>query len=498
MISNKQFRVLMKKKQERKSLEKAAMMSGMDVKTGRKYILAGKPPSELKKPHTWRTREFSFEEDWAEITGIFRTIPGLDVKTVFEWLQREYPGRYQDGQLRTLQRHAKRYKALHGPAKEVFFDQKHEPGRLAQSDYTCMNKLEITIKGELFPHLVYHFVLTYSNWETGTVCFSESFESLSEGLQSALWELGKVPAVHQTDQLSAAVNTLDEKRNFTKRYQALLDHYKLSGLKSQPASPNENGNVEQGNYRFKHAADQMLKLRGSRDFASREEYSRFLEDLFKRLNTGRLERLQEELKVMGALPVRRIDSSQTFEVRVRKNSTVTVQKNVYSVHSRLRDEKVRVRTRPEHLEVWYAQKMIDVLPRLRGSKKHCIQYHHIIDSLVKKPGAFENYRYRDDLYPTTHFRIAYDVLRDRLGYKGVKEYLKILYVAASESEMCVDNALRDVLAAGKAFTAARIKDMVVDALQIRPVTEVEVSDTDLSEYDLLFDQLVVTGEGGVV
>ena len=53
-----------------------------------------------------------------------------------------------------------------------------------------MTELGITISGQSFPHLVYHFVLTYSNWETATLCYSESFESLSEGLQNALWELG--------------------------------------------------------------------------------------------------------------------------------------------------------------------------------------------------------------------------------------------------------------------------------------------------------------------
>ena len=49
--------------------------------------------------------------------------------------------------------------------------------------------------------MLYHFVLTYSNWETGTVCFSESFES-----QNAIWELGRVPERDRTDRMSTAVN----------------------------------------------------------------------------------------------------------------------------------------------------------------------------------------------------------------------------------------------------------------------------------------------------
>ena len=62
-----------------------------------------------------------------------------------------------------------------------------------------MNELKVTIAGQRFEHMVYHFVLTYSNWETGTICYSESLESLSEGWQNAVWELGAVAAEHRTD-----------------------------------------------------------------------------------------------------------------------------------------------------------------------------------------------------------------------------------------------------------------------------------------------------------
>ena len=91
-----------------------------------------------------------------------------------------------------------------------------------------MNDLRITLAGQPFDHMIYHFVLTYSNWETGTVCFSESFESLSQGLQNALWELGGVPQMHRTDRLTAAVNNLGDRDFFQQRYRALLAHYGLT------------------------------------------------------------------------------------------------------------------------------------------------------------------------------------------------------------------------------------------------------------------------------
>ena len=63
----------------------------------------------------------------------------------------------------------------------MFFGQRHVPGRLEESNLTYMNELAITIGGQNVPHMLYHFVLTYSNWEDVTLCYSESFESLSEG-----------------------------------------------------------------------------------------------------------------------------------------------------------------------------------------------------------------------------------------------------------------------------------------------------------------------------
>jgi hypothetical protein len=171
----------------------------------------------------------------------------------------------------------KQWRAFEGPAKEVYFPQTHQPGQLCESDFTHMSSVGVTIGGELFPHMVYHFVLTYSNWETGSICFSESFESVSAGLQQALWELGGVPSIHRSDRLSAAVQEIGKggEPEFTRRYQALLRHYRVEGQKIQTGRANENGDVEQRHHRLKRAVKQSLLLRGSHDFSSREEYKAF-------------------------------------------------------------------------------------------------------------------------------------------------------------------------------------------------------------------------------
>ena len=200
----------------------------MDEKTARKYRKSGKLPGQLKKEHTWRTRKDPFEEIWSEVYQYLQINPGLEAKTLFEFLQRKSSGTFQDGQLRTLQRRVKVWRATEGPPKEVFFPQRHHPGRLCESDFTHLTKLGISIGRQSFPHLIYHFCLTYSNWETGTICFSESYQALSEGLQDALWKLGGVPEMHRTDRLSAAVHQDLNPEEFTDRYRGLLRYYGMS------------------------------------------------------------------------------------------------------------------------------------------------------------------------------------------------------------------------------------------------------------------------------
>jgi hypothetical protein len=489
MVTDQQVRRLFKLVQTENNFGIAAMKAGMDEKTARKYRKSGKLPSELDTAHGWRTRKDPFEDVWNEIRAMLEINAGLEAKTIFEDLQRRNPGRFADGQLRTLQRRIKVWRALEGPAKEVFFTQLHHPGELSQSDFTHMNKLGITIGGRPFEHLIYHFVLTYSNWETGSICYSESFESLSAGLQNALWELGGVPQKHRTDCLTTAVQKTSHPDEFTRRYQDLLDHYDLKGCKTNPESPHENGDVEQRHYRFKQAVDQALMLRNSRDFADRSEYEQFLGKLFKQLNAGRRKRFLEEQALLHRLPKHRIEACKKSTTSVGPSSTIRVNHNVYSVDSRLTGERIGVRLFMDHLEIWYGQKKVDTFPRLRGEGKHAINYRHIIDSLIRKPGAFENYRYRDDLFPTSRFRIAYDNLKQRHSQTtAARQYLNILYLAARESETAVDDVLRMMIDKNMRICDQQVAALVHSNQAVPVATKVRIPTVDLTCYDQLLEE----------
>ena len=473
---------------------RAADKAGMTERTAYKYIKANKLPSQLKCEHDWQTRENPFVEDWPVILDMLEVNPGLEGKTIFDHFNRTYPARYQNGQLRTLQRRIKHWRALEGPGREVYFPQIHYPGDLSASDFTHMHSLGITIRGEQFNHLLYHFVLTYSNWETFTICYSESFESLASGLQNALWGLGGRTKRHRTDRMSAAVNKDCHPEKFNRNYQALLRHYEITPERTNAHSANENGDAETSHRHFKRAVTQALMLRNSKDFYSITDYKKFLQKIAYQLNAGRAKRFEEELTVLGKLPEARFNDCKNMDnLKVGKSSTLNIQHNTYSVHSRLIGEKVQARIYADHIEIWYAQKMVERIPRQRGTSKHRIDYRHIIDWLVRKPGAFENYRYKEDLYPSSWFRIAYDWLRSNMALQANKCYVKILYYAAKEGQTVTESAIRYLVEHDKELTALNIKGQIDEQFKLPPVTEVSVDNNNLESYDALLEEAAYHG-----
>src|SRR6056297_482289 len=489
MVKNLQVRRLFDVQNEYEYQYQAADAAGMSSKTARKYLKSGKLPSQCRVEHTWSTRKDPFADDWSFVVQLMEdTQATLEAKTIFEFLQRAYPGKYHNGQLRTLQRKIKRWKALYGPSKEIFFSQVYHPGQWSCSDFTSMNKLNITIAQQPFEHIFYHFVLCYSNWQAGRICYSESFESLSLGIQDALWKLGGVPSVHRTDNLTSAVHKVGHPDIFTDKYRALSAHYGFESSKTNPASPHENGDVEKSNDLFKKAVDQSLIIRGSRDFNSLEEYEKFLQKLIDRMNQNCHKRFSEEIEVLKKLPNLRYDDYETRDCKVGRGGTFRLLHNTYSAHSRLVGEKIKVRVFADKLEIWYAQRHIETLARLRGEGGHCINYRHIIDRLIRKPGAFDNYCYKDDLFPTSLFRIAYDILRDgRTIRQASKEYLRILELAAKEDEYLVNEALRLLINHEEEISFEKVKEFIDSKQKPPEPTDVYVEDADINFYDTLLE-----------
>jgi len=466
----------------------AAAAAGMCERTARKWQ-HGSLPSETKAERTWRTRLDPFATVWdAEVVPLLEADEKreLEAGTVLDELDRRYPGQFGPGQLRTLQRRVRDWRALHGPEREVFFEQVFEPGEQAAIDFTHGEELEVTIAGQAFEHLLFVFTLSFSGWTWLMLAFGETFEALVTGMQRAFWALGGAPRVARTDNLSAATHELKRSagRALNTRFKAVLDHYGMRSSRINPGESHENGIAEKSNQDVKRAINQALILRGRRDFESADAYLDFARGVVEgSCNRGIEAKLAEERRHLLPLPAAPVPEYTTFHPVVRRWSTIHVAKRVYSVPSRLRGHELEVRQYADVLDVRYRKQTVETLPRLRGQGTHRIDYRHVIWSLVRKPGAFAHYRYREELFPTLTFRMAYDSLRERRGDRADIEYVRILHLAASTMQSDVERALAMLLESREAFDYAAVK--AIAAPHQSAVPELGISEPDLGIYDAL-------------
>jgi len=230
-------------------------------------------------------------------------------------------------------------------------------------------------------------------------------------------------------------------------------------------------------------------IRGSRDFGSVADYEQFVQEVVDRLNRRGQGKLDEERSHLRALPAKRLPAYTVYRVKVHKWSTIRVSNRTYSVPSRLRGHEVEARQHAREIEIFYQGKLVERMPRLRGGDNHRIDYRHVIWSLVRKPGAFARYRFREELFPTTTFREAYDALTRFRGERADIEYVRVLHLAASTMESTVEAVLRRLLDAGGAFDYTTVRDL---AAPVRPsIPELATPEVpDLQIYDALLAEAI--------
>lgn len=459
----------------------AAAKCGISEKTARKYLSSGKLPSELKKPRMHRTRKDPFEQDHQEIRDLFERAPELQAHTILEYLMEKYPGTYSQSQARTLRRRLQVLRAEMGKDQEVIFTQNIQPGRQSQSDWTCMNSLNIHIAGSPFPHLLFHFMLPYSKWESAMICHSESFLTLTQGCERAFWQLGGVLGEHRTDNLSAATKKAGSHRQFTDRWQEFCRHYNITPSRNNPGVSHENGSVEKSHDLLKKTVEQHLLLRGSRHFDSLEEYELFLNRIIFKRNEKRKEHLLVELEFLKDLPEKKYNAPEVIPVRVDTLSTLRLKGVTYSVPSRLIGYKLVAHVYHDRIELYYGHKKIEEMAR--QSNGQSIDYRHLIDHLIRKPKAFEYYKYKECLFPQMIFKKAHECLKDKSPGKADKLYLKLLQFAKLHGESAVVAALEILQEEGIPPFPESVKDLL-DA-PIKPAYDVYVSDPSLTAYDAL-------------
>ena len=475
------------------NLTMSARKSDMSRETARKYWNARKEPKLLQQPHTWRTRPDPLAEIWPQVEKLLEKDQKLQAKALFEHFLSQGKNNLGEKHLRTFQRRVATWKRKHGKGKEIFFPQEAEPGQILQLDWTHMEQLQVTINGEELKHMMCHATLPYSNWEWAIRCYSESSLSLREGLQKALWRLGKVPHCIQIDNSSSATHRIRQaksERGFNQSFVDLIEHLGVKARTINIRRPNENGDIESQNGHFKNRIDQALRLRGSRDFESLEAYDAFVEKLLEKANLPRQKALEEELSHMGELPPCPATEYEEQIVHVSRNSTIRAKKIVYSVPSRLIGHKVRVHIYETKVIIFEEREKIAEFDRKPGSGGR-INWRHVISSLVRKPGAFQRYKYREQMFPGVIWRKVYEHLctcKKDIS-QADREYLRLLKLAFDEGLEKIEEALQKVLADKEGQISMEIIRKKIGCSPVAlPI--LEEPKVDLSEYDQLLEEEV--------
>jgi Mu transposase, C-terminal domain len=487
-----QVRILMRERKKGRTQEQAVAKANLKSRnTAAKYEQLGLLPSQMKRPRTYQTRPDAFVEVWPQVEQMLSDAPELEAKALFEWLQEQNPGKYRDNQLRTFHRRVSRWRALNQP-QVATLDQVHEPGEIMELDGTWLTKLGVTIQGQSFKHMLIHCVLPYSNWEWGRVVQSESLGAVRLGVQSTLLKLGYVPRILQTDSSSAATRWLgiseegedNIRRAYTRDYLHLLEHYGLLPQTIHVASPNENADVEAAHGVLKRALKQELLLRGSREFENIEAYEAFQFEVMDKRNKQRQERLAEEIAAMKPLKATALATSVKRKVRVSSSSLIRVLKKTYSVPTSLIGKEVTVYVHEWSLDIYYAGQLLDTLPRLIGQKSHHVNYRHLIDTLLRKPGGFRRYRFREDLFPQFIFRRAWEQLNQwHPPRRADIVYLRVLRLAARTFESDVTAALELLVNRGQRWDETDVEQF----LEPEPIAVPQLSRgaVELGHYDQL-------------
>lgn len=463
-INQQQVKLYMSyRKQPNNTQLSAASKAGFSERTARR-IDKGQHKTK-HQPRNYQTRKDPFDGLFESLlTPLLEKNPALQPITLLEVLEEHSSDKFDHSSLRTLQRRVKRWRAKYGPDKEVIFRQRHSPGEMGISDYTWMNKLNITLAGETFAHKVYHYRLVYSGWTYIQVILGgESFESLSSGLQNAFWYSGGVPKTHRTDSLSAAYKNHAEETLLTDRYEKLCKHYQVTPTHNNKGVAHENGAIESPNGHFKRKVEQQLLLRDSRDFANLAEYEGFIEHIVSSINRRCTTRFKEEREHLQELPKQRTHDFSELRVKVTSSSTINVKRVTYTVPSRLIGTMLLVQLYDDRLELFYGHEKTLTLTRTYATKTtrvRSVDYRHVIHSLAKKPNAFKSSILRDDLIPQGDFTLAWRQLTQTGVTDEACRYMVNLLVLADnyDCEAALGRMVLSALEQGKKASIQSCRD----------------------------------------
>ena len=394
---------------------------------------------------------------------------------VYKHLRKQY-GHQLDGQLRTTQRiireldgeiNEEQRQRIKQPFPELFFRQDYHPGEVAQLDCSSLASLRITINGRPFKGKIFTFKLMWSKWIYACIVSGETDIEVLAAIQDALWALKGVPQRLWSDNGKALFR---KKKVPTEAYDELCSHYGTPCSAINPGHPNENGGAETGNKTVKGLLRDRLTTDTDSNFPSEDALKALLRKMVDEYNAGVKADLSEERRHLARLPSKRVEPYETLERQVNKEGMIKYDGCRYSVPPELHGSKVKIRRYADRLVIYNHDGAPAWRWRLVPDASVQADVRHVIHWLERKPGAFKNCQYRDQLYPTERFRAAHGYLEQWYAPEAAtKNYLAIVKMTVGTHPIKqdddhfireVDCALELLLERKAKFTASDVAALV--------------------------------------
>ena len=449
---------------------------GVSKRTVIRYLKQGKIPTYKR---TSPTKKDPLDGFYDFIKETLEETPTLSLPELYVLLDEKG---YQ-GSERTLRRKTKKLRDKLAQ-KEVFFQRAPTPGEVIEGDFT---ELHLSIGG--VKRVVYLWVssMPYSNAFFATPFYHQTFECFALGSALAFEEFGGVAKKFRLDNMSPAVTKIlkGKERLVTQRYAAFQQHYGFFQDFCNPASGNEKGNVESNNKWLKRKILNSISV-NKLSFKDLNSFQEFVWKLCRDHNEKDQVQKKFNEEILAPLPKSRFGCFSSEVAKVSKYSLFSVGKSghSYSAPSQLIGLRLEARVYPNKIELIDRDEVVASHKRLYGPRGLAsIQIEHVLDGLLRKPGAVNDWKHREVLFKRPVWRKFFEEMKGTGVSNPNKTYLACLKLMAKHGEDNLTVAMEMAMEEGLELNNRSLKDLLEQ--ESFNVYEMKPLEVDLGEYDQL-------------
>ena len=433
MISMTDYSSIISLRNKGKTQAQIASQVGCSVSTVGRYLRDGKVP--VYKRSNKSNRKDPLDGYYDIIKEKLQLEGNILLDDLFEYIQMKG----YTGSARTLRRKTKKLRDYY-KSKEVFFQREVSPNEIMEGDFT---EYYVEIAGVKRKTYIWVTSLPYSNRIHATPFYNCTFECFAEGSMKAFENFSGTAKTYRLDNMSPVVKKVlkGKDREITQKFASFKDHYGLTPDFCSPGRGNEKGNVESNNKHLKRKITSRINLYNKK-FETLEQFQEFLWKLCDELNRRDKVVSKFSIEKLNPLPVAPFRAFRSIVVSISKYSLFSLDNtgHMYSVPSNLIGLYLEVRVYTNKIQVIHEQEKVCEHKRLYGPKGIAsIQLEHIIDGLIKKPGAIKDWKYRDLLFEKEAWKRFYERLIKSGGRD--KDYLKCLKLVSTHGRELVTTAM---------------------------------------------------------